>query len=189
MLLIRCLLVGSLAAAASSGIFAAQAPKMDLANRMPLYAMDSWIGDWSLDIKRSEFNPGPPLKNGILKIDMFGAGIRCTLNRVDAVGSRHRTVWTALHDGKDHSIEMDPHADSISLKRIDDYTLETIFKHDGKEILQERWIVSPDKRELKITQTGKDASGKAYTNTLVYARQSFDPSAMRRAPSAPAWRN
>jgi hypothetical protein len=62
-------------------------------------------------------------------------------------------------------------ADSISMKKINDNTIETVSKKDGKPVMTVRSSVSKDGKTRTTTQKGKNAKGQAVNNTLVYAKQ------------------
>jgi hypothetical protein len=64
-----------------------------------------------------------------------------------------------------------PNADSISLKKINDHTIETSPKKDGKPMTTSRSIVSKDGKTRTTTQKGKNAKGEDVHNTTVSIRQ------------------
>ena len=158
-------------AVAGNSLFAVQERRLDQTDRLALYVMDCWIGVWHLNVAKSQFHPGPPLKSGKAQIDLYGEGVKCAWDSVSADGKALRAVWTAQYDGKDYPVAKDPNADSIMLNKTDSHTLQVVHKREGKEILSEKWVVSRDRRELTITRTERDFSGKTHMSVLVYRKQ------------------
>ncbi len=64
-----------------------------------------------------------------------------------------------------------PDADTISIKKIDDYTIEVSTKKGGKPMMTLRSVVSKDGKTRTTTQKGKNANGEDVNNTIVYDRQ------------------
>ena len=66
-------------------------------------------------------------------------------------------MWcrTAKFDGKDYPLKGDPGISSVSLKKIDDYTIEETDKRDGKVISVSRITVSRDGHSMKIEAEDK----------------------------------
>jgi hypothetical protein len=149
-----------------------QLPNVERARQqMILYNADPFVGTWNLDVAKSKFNPGPPLKSGKAKIEARGEGIRCILDPVSAEGQPRHGEWEAKYDGKDYPAIMKPFADAIALSKTDANTVDAIYKREGKEILSEHWVLSKDRKVLTMTQTEKNPTGKGFVNTLVYNRE------------------
>jgi len=63
--------------------------------------------------------------------------------------------YTATLDGKDYPVKGSYNYNSVSLKRIDDRTMEETDKRDGKVVDVSRITVSPDGKEMTIVTTNK----------------------------------
>ena len=61
--------------------------------------------------------------------------------------------------------------EAINLKRIDDYTIETVAKKAGQRVMTTRSVVSKDGRTRTSTEKGKTPKGQDVKNTLVYSKQ------------------
>ncbi len=61
-------------------------------------------------------------------------------------------------------------ADTLSMKKIDDYTYETTTKKAGKVLTVTRIVVSKDEK-LQPHVTGKNAKGETVSNTIVADKQ------------------
>jgi len=75
-------------------------------------------------------------------------------------------------DGKDYPLKGSPLADTISAKRINERTGESVWKKDGKVILTTRTVISADGKTLNLTRTGKDAQGRTVDDVMVYENSS-----------------
>jgi hypothetical protein len=75
------------------------------------------------------------------------------------------------YDGKDVPTTGMPGADTISMKKIDDYTVETVSKKGGKPLVTTRSVVSKDDKTRTSTQKGTNAKGEKVNNTIAYDKQ------------------
>lgn len=71
--------------------------------------------------------------------------------------------YTAKFDGKDYPYKGDPGTTSVSLKKIDDNTIEETDKRDGKVISVARMTISPDGHTMKLE--GED---KLHSTTFTF---------------------
>lgn len=135
-------------------------------------ADDPLIGAWKINVAKSKFSPGPPLKGQTLKYEPGGNnGLKVDTETVDAQGNSTRGGYTANFDGKDYPWTGNPDADALSMKRINANTTETTWKKAGKVTMTSRRVVSKDGKTLTITQKGKNAQGQAVNNVSVYDKQ------------------
>jgi hypothetical protein len=142
-----------------------------MARNMLLIAEDPLTGSWKLNVAKSKFDPGPPLKSGTVRTEVHGSSFKCVMDPVDAQGTARHGEWTAKMDGKDSPAAMAPYADAIALERIDSETLDAAYKRQGKAILSERWIFSKDRKTLTVVQKEINATGQGFNNSLVYDRE------------------
>jgi hypothetical protein len=138
--------------------------------RMPLYYVDPWVGTWNLDVGKSKFPPGPPLKGGKAVIGPYGHGIKCLVHTVSANGEARHWEWIAQYSGKDSPADAGLFADTVALKKTGRNTLEVVYKREGTAILSEQWVVSEGK-ELRITRKGMKPSGEGFSGILVYEKE------------------
>ncbi len=150
--------------------------RLDNAERlMLLYMPDPFDGTWKLNAAKSKFVSGPALKSDVVEIEEKNGGIECTMNPVNPDGKARTVKWIAKYDGRDYPAEIAPYADMVALNRIDEHTVNAVYKKGGKEIFSERWVVSGDGKMLTMTQTGKNPPAQGIRNTLVYQkRHSFE---------------
>lgn len=63
--------------------------------------------------------------------------------------------YSARFDGKEYPYKGDPGITSVSLKKIDEYTIEETDKRKGKVITVTRMTVDPDGKTMKVTVEDK----------------------------------
>jgi hypothetical protein len=76
--------------------------------------------------------------------------------------------YTAKLDGKDYPVKGSYFYNSVSLKRIDDHTIEETDKRDGKVVEVAKMTVSPDGKKMTVVATDK-LTGR--TSTYVAEKQ------------------
>ena len=132
---------------------------------------DPAIGPWKLNVAKSKYSPGPPPKSGTTRIEPYGKnGIRLTAETVNAQGNPTRIEWSAEFDGKDYPVKANPNADTVSLKRIDPYTVEITNKKAGKLMYTVRYVVGKDAKTRTVTTNGKNAQGQRIESVEVYEK-------------------
>jgi len=135
-------------------------------------AADAFLGTWKLNPEKSRYSPGNVPKGNTLKVEAWGTdGVKVTTDGVNATGEKTHTEYQAKFDGKDAPIKGNPNADMVSLKRIDDHTLETTFKKDGKVMTVGKTVVSKDGKTRTVTTTGTNPQGQTINNIAVYEKQ------------------
>jgi len=60
---------------------------------------------------------------------------------------------------------------TVTLKRIDNHTVERITYLKGKKLVIEKWEISRDGKTRTVTQSGVGPDGKPVDNVLVYDKQ------------------
>jgi hypothetical protein len=142
------------------------------------FGADLFSGTWKVNMSKSEYNPGPPPQSGITKIEATDNGFKLIADGVNSDGSKTHTEFTVKFDDSDYpnkSIldgKSDPNgADMISANKIDDYSMETTAKLNGKVLMVTKSVVSKDGKTLTATFNGATSYGTAIINTIVYDKQ------------------
>ena len=135
------------------------------------HAADNQVGTWKLNVAKSKYSPGPPPKEGTLTVESQPNGLKIAVRGTDAEGKPVNMEFAPKYDGKDVPATGLPGADTISMKKIDDYTIEAVSKKAGKPMVTTRTVVSKDGKTRTTTQTGTNAKGEKVNNTLVYDKQ------------------
>jgi hypothetical protein len=131
---------------------------------------DVFMGTWKLNEAKSKTAAGMP-KNSTVAYTADGDNVKVGIDGTDAKGQSFHSEWTGKFDGKDYALTGDPANDMRSYKVINDHTLSTISKKDGKETISARIVVSADGKTRTVTASGTDASGAKVTSTQVYDKQ------------------
>jgi hypothetical protein len=106
-----------------------------------------------------------------LTIESQADGLNFTIHGTDAEGKAVHMEFNPKYDGKDYPATGLPGADTISLKKINDYTIETVSKKGGKALVTTRSVVSKDGKTRTTTQKGTNVKGENVNNTLLYDKQ------------------
>ena len=133
-------------------------------------AADNQVGTWKLNVAKSKYSPGPPPKEGTLTVEAI-PNLKITIQGTDAEGKPVHMEFAPKYDGKDVPATGMPGADTISMKKIDDYTVEAVSKKEGKPLTTTRTVVSKDGKTRTTTQKGTNAKGEKVNNTIVYDKQ------------------
>jgi hypothetical protein len=128
-------------------------------------------GPWTLDVATSSYSPGPAPKSQHAVLTAIPNGIRTVADRVEADGKRVHFEWNGTFDGKDQPVTGDPARDAVSVKKIDDYTLEVTNKKGGKVTTVLRAVYAKDGKSRTETITGTDAQGRAVKNVTHWTKQ------------------
>jgi len=134
-------------------------------------AADNQVGTWKLNVAKSKYSPGPPPKEGTLTVEAIPNGLKITIQGTDAEGKPVHMEFAPKYDGKEVPATGMPGVDTISMKKIDDYTVEAVSKKERKPLTTTRTVVSKDGKTRTTTQKGTNAKGEKVSNTIVYDKQ------------------
>ena len=148
-----------LAAVVASALLLAQASAVSV---MP--------GNWTLDVSKSRYSPGPTPKSQHAVLTAVPNGIRTVADRVEADGKMVHFEWTGTFDGNDQPVVGDPARDVVSVKKVDDYTLEVTNKKGGKVTTILRAVYAKDGKSRTETITGTDGQGRKVENVTFWTR-------------------
>ena len=132
---------------------------------------DPFVGNWTLNVAKSKYSPGPVPKSVTSTYEAAGQGYKVAVKNVSPSGTTQYGYTTNL-DGKDSPMTgNNPNADTLMVKRIDARTLESVSKKGGKVTITQRNVLSADGRMRTVTTTGTDAQGQKVNNVAVFERQ------------------
>jgi hypothetical protein len=135
-----------------------------------LAAGDPFAGTWVLSLSKSRLPPPIP-KSQIVHILADASGIQITEELVTGAGERMTMSVKARFDGKDYPISGSPFADAVAYQRVNRNTIKGVGKKDGKVIMHETVVLSPDGKIMTGTYSGADATGKQYRAVAVFERR------------------
>ena len=133
---------------------------------------DPFVGTWRLNAAKSKYSPGPVPKSVTSTYEAAGKGYKVSVRNEPASGPVQEYSYSTNLDGTDAKMTgNNPNADTISVKRIDAHTLETVNKKGGKVTTTQRNVVSADGKTRTVTTTGTDGQGQKVNNVGVFEKQ------------------
>jgi len=132
---------------------------------------DQSSGTWKMNAEKSKYSPGPPPKSVTVVVESDNDNYKVDATGTDADGKPIHVQYSAKFDGKDYPATGIANADTVSVKRIDENTVETTQKKDGKVVMTITSKVSKDGKTRTSTWHGKNAEGKDVHNVVVFDKQ------------------
>ena len=135
------------------------------------FAANALMGTWKLNESKSTFAPGST-KNTTVTYTLAKADmIKCTVDGVDKDGKSIHWTWVGKFDGQPYEIKGSPSFDALTYKPVNDRTNRTTAMKDGKVVMTATITVAKDGKSRVVTLTGRDASGKKFTDMTCYDKQ------------------
>jgi len=119
-------------------------------------AGDLLAGEWTQDPTTTRLRQGLALK-----IEPDGNG---------GVRFSGDFSYTARFDGKPYDLK-DSRNDTVSLQRIDDHTVDSVYRRDDQPAEKDRWVVSADGQQMTRTTAGTLEGGQHLSEKLVFKKQ------------------
>lgn len=137
-----------------------------------LWAADPFSGTWVLNLSKSTIHPAFMVsKSQIVQITVRGSDFEIKEEVVTDSGERLTMDIKGKFDGNDYPITGNPYVDTIAYQRLDRNTLKGIAKKDGKIILNDTSVLSPDGNSITSTLSITDPTGKLVTAIAVFERK------------------
>jgi hypothetical protein len=133
-------------------------------------AADPQAGTWKLNESKSKIAPGTLKNTQVVYSSMFGQ-VKVKSDGIDANGKPIHFEWSGKLDGKDYPVTGDPNSDTRSYTKVNDRTLTTVNKKNGKVRVTAQIVISADGKSRTITVTGTTPKGKKFKNVAVYDKQ------------------
>jgi hypothetical protein len=131
---------------------------------------DPILGTWKLNAEKSTFTPGPGWQSQIRVYQAIPAGVSVTWTGVGAGGESTQVSYTYQYDGRDYPMKGSTSYDTLNAVRIDERTVRSEEKRDGKIVGIAVRAVSPDGKFLTITDEGTNRKGQNFSQVLVFDR-------------------
>ena len=129
---------------------------------------DSALGAWTLSRAKSTFSGEVPYRR-VMKFAVVGDSLKETTYTMSPNMPSVIVEYTAKLDGNDYPIS-NSELTTVSLRRVDDDTVERTGKVQGQIVETETRTISDDGRVLTVTTKG-NRDGKEYSSVQVYDRQ------------------
>jgi hypothetical protein len=130
-------------------------------------AADRILGTWVLVVEKSKYDPGPALKSQTRTYKAHPDGVQATVRTVYANGHSSGLRYTAEYDSVEYPVPGSVDSETITLKRVDEFTAEASHGHAGKVIGTAKRVISSDGKTMTITYKGI-SEGKEVNNVSVY---------------------
>jgi hypothetical protein len=135
---------------------------------------DPSIGTWKLNVAKSKFAPGPPIKADTRSYEWKDGWIIVTTETTQPSGEKTGVRFAAKFDGREYPQigRFAPAVALISYQPVDKRTLKyTVKDTAGKITSTNTRTVSADGKTMTIEQKGTDASGRPVLNVELFERQ------------------
>jgi|SRR5579872_729500 len=137
-----------------------------------LWGTDRQAGTWKMNMEKSKFaNDMPAPKGETVVIEEQEGGLKVVSNGLNAEGKPTHFEYSVKYDGKDYPVTGSPAVDAVSIKKINDSTIETIRKKNGVVVTTNTSVISKDGKTRTNTFHGKNSNGEARTWTAVFDRE------------------
>ena len=133
-------------------------------------AADPQMGTWKLNESKSKITPGTLRNTQVVYSSMFGQ-VKIKADGIDAKGKPSHTEWSGKFDGKDYPVSGDPNSDARSYTKVNERTLTTTNKKNGKVTVTGHIVVSADGKSRTVTLNGTTPKGKKFKNVAVYDKE------------------
>jgi hypothetical protein len=131
-----------------------------------------FVGNWVLNVGRSEFSGTPPLKSCTLTVDDAGADkLHIAGQWVNGDGSKGQDEFTAALDGTESRVTGYSHIDSVRLTTINSRAYRASFTRTATPIVWRTYDVAADGKTMRVTERGNDATGARYDSVEMFERQ------------------
>jgi hypothetical protein len=132
-------------------------------------AANPLVGTWKLNAAKSK---GTAFKSGTTKVEATPAGIKFTVELVNAAGAATNWSFAANYDGKDYPLTgSSPYGDTVSLTRVNERTTRISVKQAGKPTVTQTIEVSADGKTRTTTTKGTDTKGQPVDALSFYEKQ------------------
>ncbi len=140
-----------------------------------LLAGDAFTGTWKLNLEKSRTTgakPAQPPKSVLVTYSGEGAALKATVRVTGADGVERVIEHAVPNDGKEHPrFTGAPAGDTMTSRRIDEFTEESVQKKDGRVTITTRRVVSRDGKTMTATARSTGPDGGTVETVSVYDRQ------------------
>jgi hypothetical protein len=136
------------------------------------FGADNSVGTWKYNAAKSKTTSTKKIKSRIeVREATPDGGIKVTRTGEYMDGTPIKASYTCKYDGKECPVTGEVF-DTISIKRIDEYTVSYAAKKTGgKYHMTGQTVVSKDGKTRTQTASGTDAEGKPVSSTTVFDKQ------------------
>jgi hypothetical protein len=134
-------------------------------------AENPFAGNWKLNGGKSKLAGTGIGASGGVRVESDGTTYRASVDTTDDKGQPVKFEYQGTLDGKPSKVTGSTTIDELSLKQVNDHTIDATGKKNGKVVYKDKRTVSKDGKTYTISRTGTDAAGKTYHATIVFDKQ------------------
>ena len=136
-----------------------------------LVLADALTGTWTLNRGRTHYGGGADARQReTMTCESERQRVHCTINSQRADGRWLLGNFVAAYDGRPHSVTGIPDVDSVSLRTIDNQSVDATFNLNSKAVFAYRAVQSDDGRSLTFVAVDPQ-SRKILNSVVVYDRK------------------
>jgi len=124
------------------------------------------IGSWRLNVAKSKYSPGPPLRSETRVYTKGADGVKGVVSRVYGDGRSEKFEYLA-NFGKDLMVTGIEEYDSVMLRKVDELTSDAVLSHAGTVYGVARRTIAADGKTMTITFDRKSSETPVH-NVAVY---------------------
>jgi hypothetical protein len=137
-----------------------------------LYAAENpFAGTWKLNAVKSKLAGSGIGPSGGVHVESDGTTYKASVDTTDEKGQPVKYDYEATLDGKPSKVTGSAAIDELSLKRVNDHTIDATGKKNGKVVYTDKRTVSKDGKTFTISRTGTSPDGNAIHATIVFDKQ------------------
>jgi hypothetical protein len=134
-------------------------------------AENPFAGTWKLNAAKSKLAGSGIGPSGGVRVESDGNSFKASVDTTDEKGQPVKFDYEATLDGKPSKVTGSATIDELSLKRVNDHTIDATGKKDGKVVYTDKRTVSKDGKTYTISRTGTSPGGKKNHSTIVFDKQ------------------
>jgi hypothetical protein len=132
---------------------------------------DPVVGTWQLNVSKSTFTAGQPIKSQTRTYSQSGGSITLDMKTVGPDGKESTSHTTYRFNGKDFPVTGNSDYDSLSATRVNNNTARFALKMGGKAVGTTSRTVSKDGGTLTSKTKITTATGEKSQSVLVFDKQ------------------
>jgi hypothetical protein len=134
-------------------------------------AENPFAGTWKLNAAKSKLAGSGIGPSGGVRVESDGTTYKASVDTTDEKGQPVKFDYEATLDGKSSKVTGSATIDELSLKRVNDHTIDATGKKNGKVVYTDKRTVSQDGKTYTISRTGTSPDGKKHHSTIVFDKQ------------------
>jgi len=121
-------------------------------------SLSGFIGTWALNVDKSTFDPGPPMKSHKMTVSDAGNGaLHFSADMVEGDGTARHFELTSAADGKEVPVTgFTGYADSAVITTRRPRSFHIVFKNAGKPVEWDTFHLSKDSKRIYGRLAGND---------------------------------